>query len=112
MGSLLAESIFLGERASEVWPLLRPQSFCCWHSFCWRFPWLQVSRKHKGQGPRTHEVTYVSPSPQLRQAASAFFRILTQASSVLRVRLLRPQETGTSFLSSWNAKDSLKVVWN
>lgn len=25
MGSLLAESIFLGERASEVWSLLRPQ---------------------------------------------------------------------------------------
>ena len=25
MGSLLAESIFLGERASEVWPLLLAQ---------------------------------------------------------------------------------------
>lgn len=24
IGSLMAESVFLGERASEVWPLLRP----------------------------------------------------------------------------------------
>lgn len=54
-----------------------------------------MNRKHKGQGPRTHEVTYVSSSPQA--GSRGVFSIVSQVSFVLRVSLVRHQETGTSF---------------